>query len=74
MEITYIPGPENLVADALSRWAYPASSAREDVSLHGSLEACKEVKKMMLKEATVLKDTAVLRFPKSMERKSEQKS
>jgi len=43
LEIKSIPGPENLVADDLSGWTHPASSAREDVSLHGSLDACKEV-------------------------------
>jgi hypothetical protein len=34
----------------LSRFAYPASSAREDVSFHGSAQACQEVKKMLAKE------------------------
>ena len=32
IEIEYLPGPEKLVADAMSRWAYPATSARQDVS------------------------------------------
>ena len=50
LEIRYIPGPDNVVADAMSRWAYPASSAREDVSAHGSKEACEEVERMMRKE------------------------
>jgi hypothetical protein len=50
LEIKYIPGPENVIPDALSRWAYPASSAREDVSFHGSLEAKKEVQEMIEKE------------------------
>ena len=43
VQVMYIPGPENTVADALSRWAYPASSAREDVSFHGSAYAKAEV-------------------------------
>jgi len=61
------------VAEALSRWAYPASSAREDVSLHGSLDACKEVERMMLKKASELKETAVLRISRKqgMEVKTE---
>jgi len=37
LEIKYIPCPENLVADGLSRWAHPASSEREDVSLRASI-------------------------------------
>jgi len=36
LEIEYIPGPENYVDDAMSLWAYPASSSREDISIHGS--------------------------------------
>ena len=46
LEVHYIPGDENAVADALSRYAYPASSAREDVSFHGSAQNCEEVKKI----------------------------
>ncbi|EPS66701.1 hypothetical protein M569_08076, partial [Genlisea aurea] len=37
--IEYLPGNENVVADAMSRWAYPATSARQDVSWHGGAEA-----------------------------------
>jgi hypothetical protein len=45
LQVEYVPGPDNFIADALSRWAYPATSAREDVSFHGSAQACGEVKK-----------------------------
>ena len=50
LEVQYIPGSENTVPDALSRWAYPASSAREDVSFHGSATAKEEVKQMLQDE------------------------
>ena len=50
LQVTYIPGPDNVVADALSRWAYPASSAREDVSFHGSSEASREVRDIIRAE------------------------
>ena len=43
LEIEYLPGAENTVADAMSRWAYPASSSRQDVSWHGTKEAKEEV-------------------------------
>ena len=36
LEIEYLWGAENVVADAMSRTAYPATSARQDVSWHGS--------------------------------------
>ena len=48
--VEYVPGPDNVVADALSRWAYPASSAREDVSLHGSAQAREEVRELIRQE------------------------
>ena len=40
----------NIVADALSRYAYPASSAKEDVSFHGSANAYDEMQKIIAKE------------------------
>ena len=36
LHVTYIPGRYNTVADALSRWAYPASEAYSEVSFHGT--------------------------------------
>ena len=47
LQVAYTPGHTNVVADAMSRYAYPASSAREEVSFHGSMEAREEVKKML---------------------------
>ena len=32
----YIPGKDNIVADAMTRSAYPASKSFQDVSMHGS--------------------------------------
>ena len=39
VNIVYVPGKDQLVADALSRWAYPASQGLADVSKHGNLES-----------------------------------
>ena len=50
LEIEYLPGQENVVADAMSRWAYPATSERQDVSWHGSKEAKEEVQKQLAQE------------------------
>ena len=43
VKVEYVPGPKHLVTDALSRWAYPASSDREDISFHGSALSKKEI-------------------------------
>ena len=42
LAVEYVPGAENLVVDAMSRWAYPAASSRQDVSWHGTREAKEE--------------------------------
>ena len=42
----YKPGKDNVVADAMSRWAYPASTAKGDVSIHGTAESAQEVNDM----------------------------
>ena len=36
LTVLHIPGKDNIVADAMSRWAYPASKSFQDVSMHGS--------------------------------------
>ena len=50
LDMEYHAGKDNVVADAMSRWAYPASNNREDVSIHGSAIADEEVRKMLQKE------------------------
>ena len=49
--VEYLQGKDNFVADALSRFAYLASSNREDVSFHGSATAHAEVTKLLEEEA-----------------------
>ena len=62
LKVTYVPGPANVVPDALSRWAYPALYSREDVSFHGSLEAKEEVKRMLEKELAEAKMVGLVRL------------
>ena len=50
LTVEYYPGKENLIADAMSRFAYPASSSREDVCFHGSAASHAEVTKLIQKE------------------------
>jgi len=48
--VTYIPGKDQPVPDAMSRWAYPACEAFQDVSKHGSAKAAKEVADLIAQE------------------------
>ena len=50
LTVQYLPGKDNVVADALSRFAYPACKAFQDSSFHGSEEARQEMKKIIEEE------------------------
>ena len=50
LTVVYVPGRDNVVADAMSRYAYPASKAFQDVSVHGSAEAAEEMKVIIAEE------------------------
>ena len=50
IQVGYIPGKENEICDILSRWAYPASEALRDISIHGSKEDDAEMEEIIRKE------------------------
>ena len=50
ISVAYIPGKDNVVADALSRWAYPASKAFADTSIHGSEQDAEEMEALIQEE------------------------
>ena len=50
LTVQYVPGKDNVVADALSRYAYPASKAFQDTSFHGSEASRQEMKKIIEEE------------------------
>ena len=50
LTVQYVPGKENVVADAMSRFAYPACKAFQDVSVHGSAKARDDVKRIIAEE------------------------
>ena len=53
LKVEYIKGSTNVVADGLSRWAYPAGGA-QDVCGHGSKEDGEEVEEMEREEKLVM--------------------
>jgi hypothetical protein len=50
LEVIYVPGATNVVADCLSRWAYPASQGLNDVAIHGSRKDDEEAEKILKEE------------------------
>ncbi len=48
--VAWIHGKENVTADALSRWAYPASREGDDVSWHGTAKDREEMKAIIAAE------------------------
>ena len=60
--VQYVPGKDNVVADALSRYAYPACRAFQDVSFHGSEEACMEMKEIIQNELEEGKMVGLIQF------------
>ena len=50
LTVIYEKGAENIPADGMSRWAYPASLAMNDVSKHGSEKDKEEVQEMLKEE------------------------
>ena len=50
LTVQYVPGKDNVVADAMSRFAYPACKTFQDESRHGSVAARAEVKQIIEEE------------------------
>ena len=65
LEVGYISCKENMIADILSRWAYPASQAWRDVSKHGSVEDTEHVRR--IKEQEERKEHTLQRMEKVCE-------
>ena len=50
LTVVHIAGADNIVADAMSRWAYPASQGYGDISIHGGEEDDKAMEEIIAKE------------------------
>ena len=53
LSVGYIPGKDNLIPDILSRWAYPASEAYRNISIHGCAEDDEEMKEFQRRKTTL---------------------
>ena len=61
LTVVHVPGKDNVAADALSRWAYPASQSFNDISWHGSKEDDEEMKRIIEEEKREEKACLVIR-------------
>ena len=59
LHVTYLPGRYNTVADALSRWAYPASEGYSEVSFHGTSKDKAKVIEFHTEEQALIKKHCV---------------
>ncbi len=59
--VVHVPGKDNVAADALSRWAYPASQSFNDISWHGSKEDDDKMKRIIEEEKREEKACLVIR-------------
>ena len=60
IEVGYVAGKDNQISDILSRWAYPANSARQDVTMHGSEEDCQAMQEIIRKEKEEERECEIL--------------
>ena len=67
IEVVHIPGSSNIVSDALSRWAYPASTGYEDTSWHGTEQDTTEMKEHLEAERQRERETPKARHPLDVE-------
>ncbi len=70
--MVHVPGKDNVAADALSRWAYPASQSFNDISWHGSKKDDDEMKRIIEKEKREEKACLVIRVKTAKVRGTEQ--
>jgi hypothetical protein len=66
LTVGYIPGKENEIADILSRWAYPASQAFRDISVHGNINDVEEAEKILRQEKMMKRIAWLLCFVNSL--------
>lgn len=57
LEVVYVPGKDNTIADVLSRWAYPAGRALVDISMHGDAEETADAKAIIEEERACERST-----------------
>jgi hypothetical protein len=62
LSVGYVPGKENSVCDILSRWAYPASQALRDISIHGTQEDDDEMQENIRKEREEAKSCYIIKL------------
>ena len=60
MSVKYIKGEDNVAADALSRWAYPASQGFRDINIHGNAEGDEEMNALIEQEKREARECRVL--------------